>query len=82
MAEDARIITVKKIEEEQLANERQAGVDREARAESATGCRAIRDRARRTGSGERRGSRRRRKPSAWRASMTRRPRPRRPKRTG
>jgi outer membrane protein OmpA-like peptidoglycan-associated protein len=35
MAEDARIITVKKIEEEQLANERQAGVDREARAESA-----------------------------------------------
>jgi outer membrane protein OmpA-like peptidoglycan-associated protein len=35
MAEDARIITVKKIEEEQLANERQAGVEREARAESA-----------------------------------------------
>jgi len=35
MAEDARIITVKKIEEEQLANERQAGLDREARAESA-----------------------------------------------
>jgi outer membrane protein OmpA-like peptidoglycan-associated protein len=34
MAEDARIITVKKIEEEQLANERQAGADREARAES------------------------------------------------
>jgi outer membrane protein OmpA-like peptidoglycan-associated protein len=34
MAEDSRIITVKKIEEEQLANERQAGVDREARAES------------------------------------------------
>jgi len=34
MAEDARIITVKKIEEEQLANERQAGVDREALAES------------------------------------------------
>src|ERR1700688_3046963 len=34
MAEDARIITVKKIEEEQLANERQAGVEREARAES------------------------------------------------
>lgn len=33
MAEDARIITVKKIEEEQLANERQAGMDREARAE-------------------------------------------------
>jgi outer membrane protein OmpA-like peptidoglycan-associated protein len=33
MAEDARIITIKKIEEEQLANERQAGVDREARAE-------------------------------------------------
>jgi len=34
MAEDARIITVKKIEEEQLANERQAGADREARSES------------------------------------------------
>src|SRR5258708_3855082 len=35
MAEDARIITVKKIQEEQLANERQAGVDRESRAEGA-----------------------------------------------
>jgi len=35
MAEDARIITVKKIEEERLASERQAGVEREARAESA-----------------------------------------------
>jgi len=35
MAEDARIITVKKIGGEILANERQAGVDREARAESA-----------------------------------------------
>jgi outer membrane protein OmpA-like peptidoglycan-associated protein len=34
MAEDSRIIAVKKIEEEQLANERQAGVEREARAES------------------------------------------------
>src|SRR5664280_1150348 len=34
MAEDARIITVKKIDEERLANERQAGVEREARAES------------------------------------------------
>ena len=34
MAEDARIITVKKIDEEQLASERQAGADREARAES------------------------------------------------
>jgi outer membrane protein OmpA-like peptidoglycan-associated protein len=34
MAEDARIITVKKIAEEQLANERQAGADRESRAES------------------------------------------------
>jgi outer membrane protein OmpA-like peptidoglycan-associated protein len=34
MAEDARIITVKKIEEEQLANERQAGAEREARSES------------------------------------------------
>jgi outer membrane protein OmpA-like peptidoglycan-associated protein len=35
MAEDARIITVRKIDEERLANERQAGADREARAESA-----------------------------------------------
>jgi outer membrane protein OmpA-like peptidoglycan-associated protein len=35
MAEDARIITVKKIAEEQLASERQAGVDREATAENA-----------------------------------------------
>ncbi len=34
MAEDARIITVKKIAEEQLANERQAGVDREMQAEN------------------------------------------------
>jgi outer membrane protein OmpA-like peptidoglycan-associated protein len=34
MAEDARIITVKKIGDEQLANERQSGADREARAES------------------------------------------------
>jgi outer membrane protein OmpA-like peptidoglycan-associated protein len=34
MAEDARIITVKKMGEEQLANERQAGADRESRAES------------------------------------------------
>ena len=34
MAEDARIITVKKIEGERLANERQAGEEREARAES------------------------------------------------
>jgi outer membrane protein OmpA-like peptidoglycan-associated protein len=34
MAEDARIITVKKIDEERLANERQAGAEREARAES------------------------------------------------
>jgi outer membrane protein OmpA-like peptidoglycan-associated protein len=33
MAEDARIITVKKIEEAQLASERQAGADREALAE-------------------------------------------------
>jgi outer membrane protein OmpA-like peptidoglycan-associated protein len=32
MAEDARIITVKKIAEEQLASERQAGADREALA--------------------------------------------------
>ena len=35
MAEDARIITVKKIDEEQLSNERLAAADREARAESA-----------------------------------------------
>src|SRR2546430_2560833 len=35
MAEDARIITVKKIEGEVLANERQSGVEREALAESA-----------------------------------------------
>jgi outer membrane protein OmpA-like peptidoglycan-associated protein len=35
MAEDSRIITVKKIQEEQLASERQAGADREASAESA-----------------------------------------------
>jgi len=34
MAEDARIITVKKIESERLATERQAGVDRELRAEN------------------------------------------------
>lgn len=33
MAEDARIITVKKIQEEQLANERQAGMNREAKSE-------------------------------------------------
>jgi outer membrane protein OmpA-like peptidoglycan-associated protein len=35
MAEDARIITIKKIEAEQLDNERRAGADREARAETA-----------------------------------------------
>lgn len=34
MAEDARIITVKKIEAERLASERQAGGDREARSEN------------------------------------------------
>ncbi len=34
MAEDARIITIKKINEEQLANERQAGSTREANANS------------------------------------------------
>ncbi|MGO9776470.1 MAG: OmpA family protein [Terracidiphilus sp.] len=33
MAEDARIITVKKIEEEQLATERRVGAEREARVE-------------------------------------------------
>jgi outer membrane protein OmpA-like peptidoglycan-associated protein len=35
MAEDARIITVKKIQEELLANERQAGMNREAKSENA-----------------------------------------------
>jgi outer membrane protein OmpA-like peptidoglycan-associated protein len=35
MAEDSRIITVKKIQEAQLAYERQAGADREMRAENA-----------------------------------------------
>ena len=34
MAEDARIITFKRIQEEQLANERQAGADREMRAQN------------------------------------------------
>jgi outer membrane protein OmpA-like peptidoglycan-associated protein len=34
MAEDARIITIKKMGEETLASERQAGAEREARAES------------------------------------------------
>src|SRR4051812_29642450 len=34
MAEDARIITIKKMREENLANERQAGADRELRAEA------------------------------------------------
>jgi outer membrane protein OmpA-like peptidoglycan-associated protein len=36
MAEDARIITVKKIEEEQLATERRVTAERQARAEGAT----------------------------------------------
>ena len=36
MAEDARIITVKKIEEEQLATERRVGAEREAHAEGVT----------------------------------------------
>ena len=35
MAEDARIITIRKMQSEQLASERQAGLDREARSESA-----------------------------------------------
>ncbi|MGC9973447.1 MAG: OmpA family protein [Bryobacteraceae bacterium] len=35
MAEDSRIIAIKKMEEERLANERQAGAERELRAESA-----------------------------------------------
>jgi outer membrane protein OmpA-like peptidoglycan-associated protein len=34
-AEDARIITVKRMDEERLANERQAGLDREAKSETA-----------------------------------------------
>jgi outer membrane protein OmpA-like peptidoglycan-associated protein len=34
MAEDARIITIKKMEEERLISERQAGADRESRAEN------------------------------------------------
>src|SRR6266576_894192 len=34
MAEDARIITIKKMQEEALANERQAGAERELRAEA------------------------------------------------
>jgi outer membrane protein OmpA-like peptidoglycan-associated protein len=34
MAEDARIITIKKMQEELLANERQAGADRESQAEA------------------------------------------------
>ena len=34
MAEDSRIIAIKKMEEERLANERQAGAERELRAES------------------------------------------------
>jgi outer membrane protein OmpA-like peptidoglycan-associated protein len=34
MAEDSRIITVKKVQDQQLADERQAGVEREARAEN------------------------------------------------
>ena len=34
MAEDARIITIKKMQEESLANERQAGAERELRAEA------------------------------------------------
>jgi hypothetical protein len=42
MAEDARIITVKKIAEEQLANERQAAADREARAKAETEAEALR----------------------------------------
>ncbi len=36
MAEDARIITIKKMEEERLANERQAAAEREARARAET----------------------------------------------
>jgi len=34
MAEDARIITIKKVQEESLANERQAGAERELQAEA------------------------------------------------
>jgi outer membrane protein OmpA-like peptidoglycan-associated protein len=36
MAEDARIITIKKMDEERLANERQAAAEREARARAET----------------------------------------------
>jgi len=36
MAEDSRIITIKKMEEERLANERQAAAEREARARAET----------------------------------------------
>ena len=36
MAEDARIITIKKMEEERLANEREAAAEREARARAET----------------------------------------------
>ncbi len=36
MAEDARIITIKKMDEERLANERQAGADRESAAKAQT----------------------------------------------
>ena len=42
-AEDARAIAVKRQEEDALAAERQQSVEREARAESATGSRAVRD---------------------------------------
>ena len=48
MAEDARIITVKKIEEEQLATERRVGAERQATAESETAAAlSAADRARR-----------------------------------
>ena len=67
MAEDARIITVKKIEEERLANERAAAAEREARAKAETEAERASE-----GAG---GSRRRRlKPNAGRSAETERDR--------
>jgi outer membrane protein OmpA-like peptidoglycan-associated protein len=54
MAEDARIITVKKIGEEQLVAERQAGADRESRAENGrVAAQSETDRVTREAAGER-----------------------------
>ena len=49
-AEDARAIAVKRQEEDALAAERQQSAEREARAESAAGSRAVRDGSRHPGS--------------------------------